>query len=246
MMSAQGRVWRMAYIEAIRLIHRPPWPIVVLYGVIWGVAHGLISDALGNHHKALSRVAIALGGPSFHSSFLTILTWVSLPIAFLLAVGSPVGETTWLRYRVLRQRGRYGVWFSIMGVRFALSMVFGLLVIVATVASIEFTTGAVTFRDIPWSSLISGVLGTIWWSDAILVALWKFPLALGLVLLANYGVITLISSGAFSSSFLAPALGPTLAASVTHHHLGMMMLWIIITFFVGYGVGFVQFSSANI
>ncbi|MCL4496248.1 MAG: hypothetical protein M1294_15740 [Firmicutes bacterium] len=86
----------------------------------------------------------------------------------------------------------------------------------------------------------------MWWADALLVTFGKTPLALGIVLVANYGIIMGVGTGEFAPSFLAPALGPTLAAMVMHHHGACMAFWTLLTVCVGYGIGFYQFRSLSI
>ncbi len=106
--------------------------------------------------------------------------------------------------------------------------------------------GSVTLPGVPGWWLVGGVLGAVWWADALLVAFGRTPLALGIVLVANYGIIMGAGTGKFIPSFLAPALGPTLAATVMHHHGEGMAFWTLLTVCVGYGIGFCQFRSMSI
>ncbi len=242
MKSLSQRIGILAYGEVIRLLRRPSGLFALLYGVIWGGIHGLIPRA-----PEPPAVTGALMGPSWHPAFLAVLSWVSFPIAFLLGVGSPLSQgRAWWRYIVPRQRQRIAVWLAIMGARVSLAGCYGISAIIAAAAAESLMRGSLTLPGVPAWWLIGGVLGAVWWADALLVTFGKTPLALGIVLVANYGIIMGVGTGEFAPSFLAPALGPTLAAMVMHHHGACMAFWTLLTVCVGYGIGFYQFRSLSI
>lgn len=241
---------RIARAEIIRLIHRPAWIIAWLYGAMASAAQGVTSSVvLGSRQETAPGrlMSFALGGPFLHASLLSILTWVSLPIAYLVAMGSPVGENPpWLRYLVSRQKQRIDVWVAITCVRVCAAALFGSMIIASSVITIYCTIGASALQDVPWRWVIVGTLGMIWWADACLVALFRVPMALGLVLLTNYGSMASISFGMLSWPFLAPATGMILAMSVTHHHWGELLSILIASMALGYSIGYSQFRSSHL
>ena len=242
MKSLPKRIGTLAYGEVIRLLRRPSGLFALLYGVIWGGFHGLTGRAL-----ALTAMTGGLMGPSWHPAFLAVLSWVSFPIAFLLGAGSPLSQNSaWWRYIVPRQRQRIAVWLAIMGARVSLAGCYAMSAILAAAGVEGLVRGSVTLPGVPAWWLVGGVLGVVWWADALWVAFGRTPLALGIVLVANYGIIMGVGTGKFTPSFLAPALGPTLAATVMHHHGEGMAFWTLLTVCVGYGIGFYQFRSMPI
>ncbi len=236
------RIGTLAYGEAIRLLRRPSGLFALLYGVIWGGFHGLTSRA-----PAPTAVAGGLMGPSWHPAFLAVFSWVSFPIAFLLGAGSPFSQSSaWWRYIVPRQRQRIAVWLAVMGARVGLAGCYAMSAILAAAGVEGLVRGSVAFPGVSVWWLVGGVLGAVWWADALLVAFGRTPLTLGIVLVTNYGIIMGVGAGKFALSFLAPALGPTLAAAVMHHHGEGMAFWTLLTVCVGYGIGFCRFRSMPI
>lgn len=233
-----GGMGPLIWAESRRIVRRPAWLITWVYGILWELLHGA-SAAPG------PPMARALGAPGVHATLLTMLGWLSLPIACVIGLGSPAAASPgWLRYLLLRHDRRLTIWLAIMTVRLGLGMVWGGLVLAAGVIPLMLRPDSMAWI-VPWGWLLGGLLGALWWVEAIVAAVGRSSLAWGVALVANYVFLALTATG-MSLPFLGPAVGPTLSALVTHDQGMWFGVWTCMTVGVGYGIGFLQFRSASL